>query len=144
MDELDIPDIGAWLKRQNTLVRALVEPFVGMLGEIIDALRAMVSALRAQIAEKDHRIAQLERQLFGRKSERLKIPDARREARRAMRQRRTPEEREAERQAERERSRKERASLPVVDKVTPNTASAAGVRRAARSIALTATSFRHG
>jgi len=117
MDDVAIPDVRGWLARQTVIVRGLAGAFVVMLGERLDAFVALVGALRAQVADRDHRIAQLERQAFGRKSERLKLPDPKREARRALRRKLTPEEREARRQEERTKSRKNRESLPVVDKL---------------------------
>jgi len=86
---------------------------------VVAALQAKLSDLEEQQAVRDHRIKQLERQLYGRKSERRKVSDVRRAARKARRQKLTEEEREAKRQAEREKNRNKLKALPSVTREIP-------------------------
>lgn len=121
-------DLLAELEKLNPLVRGLIEPLLGSLLATVTALQVRVAELEqeleterarrldleAQLAVKQHRIDQLERQLYGRKSERTKVTDPKRAARQARRQERTAEEREAQRLAERDKNRKLREQLPPV------------------------------
>ena len=128
------PDLQAQFAALNPLVRGLIEPVLAPLLEYIAALQGQVTALtsqvetqqargveleaanadlRAQLQVKQERIDQLERQLYGRKSERTQVSDPKRAAQQERRKAKSKEEREAQRLAEREKNRLAREGLPV-------------------------------
>ena len=103
--------VRAWHDQQNPLVRALTEPLVV---EVFDTLKQMQAVIDAQgIAQEaaqaeqkiaaqvtQDRIDQLERYVFGQRSERRpKTPDARKEARKQHRDTLTDEEKKSRRDA---------------------------------------------
>jgi transposase len=105
MSSLD--DIDRVLAGLDPAIRPIVAPIVAIL-------RILIEGLQAELARKDARIEQLQRALYGRRSE--VVPDPKREARKRVSAKRTPEEREAARQASRSTSRDKRKDLPLVEK----------------------------
>ena len=108
------------LRAENTAIRAAWASEVAELrAELaakdvrIEALVAEVADLKGQLVIKDERIDYLEKQLYGKKSERsTKVPDPRVEAAKKLRGERTDAERAARRAAEDEKRKARLAAIP--------------------------------